>query len=108
MKIHSFRFNLHELGGAVGDLGVLLPLTIALITLNHMNATSVFLVVGLAYIASGLFYRLPVPVQPLKAVAAIAIAGGLSASVISASGLLMAVFLLLMAGTGIQSTILLL
>lgn len=100
MKINSFRFNLQELGGAVGDLGVLLPLTIALITLNHMNATSVFLVVGLAYIASGLFYRLPVPVQPLKAVAAIAIAGGLSASVISASGLLMAVFLLLMAGTG--------
>ena len=100
MKINSFRFNLHELGGAVGDLGVLLPLTIALITLNHMNATSVFLVVGLAYIVAGLFYRLPMPVQPLKAVAAIAIAGGLSPGVISASGLLMAVFLLLMAGTG--------
>jgi len=100
MKINSFRFNIHELGGALGDLGVLLPLTIALITLNHMNATSVFLVVGLAYIISGVFYRLPVPVQPLKAVAAIAIAGGLSSSVISASGLIMAVFLLLMATTG--------
>ena len=95
----SFRFNLFELGGAVGDLGTLLPLTIALITLNHMNATSVFLVMGLAYIATGLFYRLPVPVQPLKAVAAIAIAGGLSASVISASGLVMAAFLLLLAWT---------
>ncbi len=100
MKSNSFRFNLHELGGALGDLGVLLPLTVALITLNHMNATSVFLVVGLAYIIAGLFYRLPMPVQPLKAVAAIAIAGGLSPSVISASGLLMAAFLLLMAGTG--------
>lgn len=100
MKSNSFRFNLYELGGALGDLGVLLPLTVALITLNHMDATSVFLVVGLAYIIAGVFYRLPVPVQPLKAVAAIAIAGGLSPTVISASGLLMAVFLLLMAATG--------
>jgi SulP family sulfate permease len=100
MQIKSFRYNLQELGGALGDLGVLLPLTIALITLNHMNATSVFLVIGLAYIIAGVFYRLPVPVQPFKAVAAIAIAGGLSPSVISASGLLMAVILLLIAWTG--------
>jgi SulP family sulfate permease len=100
MQVKSFRFNIQELGGALGDLGVLLPLTVALITLNHMNATSVFLVVGLAYIVVGAFYRLPVPVQPLKAVAAIAIAGGLSPNIISASGLVMAVFLLLMAGTG--------
>jgi len=64
-----------------------------------MNATSVLLVVGLAYIISGVFYRLPIPVQPLKAVAAIAIAGGLSPGIISASGLIMAAFLLLMAGT---------
>ncbi|MBI2328492.1 MAG: sulfate permease, partial [Chloroflexi bacterium] len=105
MKIHYFRFNLHELGGALGDLGVLLPLTVALITLNRMNATSVFLMVGLAYIIAGVFYRLPVPVQPLKAVAAIAIAGGLSPSIISASGLVMAIFLLLLAGTGAISLI---
>ncbi len=105
MKSNSFRYNLQELGGALGDLGVLLPLTIALITLNHMSATSVLLVVGLAYIAAGLFYRLPIPVQPLKAVAAIAIAGGLSPSVISASGLIMATFLLLMAGTGAVSKV---
>ncbi len=89
----------------MGDLGTLLPLAVALITQNHMNATSVFLVVGLAYIIAGLFYRLPVPVQPLKAVAAIAIVGGLSPSVISASALLMAAFLLLMAGTGAISQV---
>src|SRR3972149_2888680 len=91
-----FRFNLFELGGALGDLGTLLPLTVALITFNQMSATSVFLMVGLAYILSGLFYRLPMPVQPLKAVAAIAIANGLSASVISASGVIMAALLLLL------------
>ncbi|MBI4303130.1 MAG: sulfate permease [Chloroflexi bacterium] len=105
MKIGSFRFNLQELGGALGDVGTLLPLVVALITINRMSATSVFLLVGMAYLIAGLFYRLPVPVQPLKAVAAIAIAGGLSASVISASGLLMGAFLLLMAGTGAVSLV---
>ena len=97
---NGFRFNLFELGGALGDLGTLLPLAIALITLNGMSTTSVFLVVGLSYVTAGLFYRLPMPVQPLKAVAAIAIAGGLSASVVSASGLVMAVVLLLLSITG--------
>ncbi|MDO8687959.1 MAG: putative sulfate/molybdate transporter [Dehalococcoidales bacterium] len=101
MPLKSFRFNKWELGGALGDLGTLLPLMVALITLNHMNPTSVFLVVGLTYALSGLFYRLPIPVQPLKAVAAIAIAAGLSASVVSASGLIMGVFLLLLAVTGL-------
>lgn len=96
----SFRFDLFEIGGAMGDLGTLLPLTVALITLNGLNATSAFLVVGIAYLASGFVYRLPVPVQPLKAVAAIAIASGLSASVISASGLVMAAILLLLLSTG--------
>ena len=93
------------MGGALGDLGTLLPLMVALITLNHMNPTSVFLVVGLTYALCGLFYRLPIPVQPLKAVAAIAIAAGLSASVISASGLIMASFLLLLAITGLINPI---
>ncbi len=104
-RADSFRFNLPELGGALGDLGTLLPITVALITLNHMNATSVFLVVGLVYVITGFFYRLPVPVQPLKAVAAIAIAGGLSATIISASGLLMGVLLLILAGTGLINLI---
>jgi len=87
------------MAGALGDLGTLLPLAVALITLNRMNPTSVFLVVGLSYVFSGLFFRLPMPVQPLKAVAAIAIVAGLSASVISASGLIMSALLLLLAAT---------
>ena len=105
MQLKSFKFNKWELGGALGDLGTLLPLMVALITLNHMNPTGVFLVVGLTYAFSALFYRLPVPVQPLKAVAAIAIAAGLSASVVSASGLIMAVFLLVLAVTGLINPI---
>jgi SulP family sulfate permease len=105
LKLIPFKFDRWELAGAFGDLGTLLPLAVALITLNHMNATSVFLVVGLTYALSGLFYRLPMPVQPLKAVAAIAITAGLSASVVSASGIIMGVLLLALAITGLINPI---
>jgi SulP family sulfate permease len=105
MQVKSFRFTLWELGGAFGDLGTLLPLLVALILVNNVSSTSAFLIVGLAYILAGLYYRVPISVQPLKAVAAIAIAAGLSANVIAASGLLMAGLLLFLAATGTISII---
>ena len=98
--LQSFRFDWKELGGALGDLGVLLPLLVALITLNGLSATSVFVGVGLAYILAGVYYRIPIPVQPLKAMSAVAIAQGLSGSVIAAGGWWMAAILLLLAVTG--------
>lgn len=97
----AFRFDRWELGGALGDVGVLLPLAIALITLNGLNPTAVFLAVGVAYVSAGLYYRLPVPVQPLKAASALALALGLGAPVMAAAGFLMGAILLLVAGTGL-------
>lgn len=105
MKINSFRFNLQELGGALGDLGTLLPLMVALILVNGLNPTSVLIGVGLFYITSGLYYRVPTPVQPLKAVSAIAISLGLTASVIGAAGLLMGAILLLLSLTNLISVV---
>ena len=77
MRNNSFRFSLQELGGALGDLGTLVPLVVALVLVNGLNATSVLVGVGVFYIVSGIYFRLPMPVQPLKAVAAIAISLGL-------------------------------
>jgi SulP family sulfate permease len=71
----------------------------ALVIMNKMNATAVLLAAGLLYIAAGLYFRVPVPVQPFKAVAAIAIALGLAQPVISASGIIMGVLLALIALT---------
>jgi SulP family sulfate permease len=99
-QLPSFRFSWRELGGALGDLGVLLPLLVALITLNGLSVTGVFIGVGLAYILAGVYYRIPIPVQPLKAMSAVAIAQGLSGSVIAAGGWWMAAILLLLAITG--------
>lgn len=94
-----FRLTWGEVSGALGDLGVFLPMAAALITVNGLSATGVFFGVGLAYILTGLVYRLPLPVQPLKAVAAIAIAQGLSAGTVTAAGWWMGLLLLVFAVT---------
>jgi SulP family sulfate permease len=54
-----------------------------LITINGKNPTSLFLSAGIMYIAAGLYFRLPIPVQPLKATSAIAIAIGADSGTIS-------------------------
>ncbi len=105
MRNNAFRFSLQELGGALGDLGTLLPLMVALILINGLNATSVLVGVGVFYIVSGIYFRLPMPVQPLKVVAAIAISLGLSASVIGAAGLLMGAILLLLSLTNLITVV---
>ena len=79
-----------EVAGAVADLGVLVPIVVALILVNELSASAVLLPAGLLYVAAGWFYRLPIPVQPLKAFGAIAIAQGLGADAIAAGSLLMA------------------
>jgi hypothetical protein len=87
-------FDRQELAGAVADLGVLVPIAVALIVQNGLSPTAVLLPAGMLYVAAGLLYRVPVPVQPLKAFGAIAIAQGLGSSEIAAGALLMgAVFI---------------
>ncbi len=90
----KFRFTLGELSGALADLGVLLPLILAMVTLNGMSASSALLVIGFAYLLNALSYRLPIPVQPLKSLAATALALGLSAQVVNAGAWWMAVIFL--------------
>jgi len=89
-----------EISGAFADLGVLIPLEAALIAVNGLNPTSTLLGVGIVYIAAGWYFRLPMPVQPLKALAAIAIARELSPDVIAAGALLMSLSLVVLAVSG--------
>jgi len=58
----TFIFNRVEF--ALGDLGTLLPIAIAMIVLNGLNATNVMVTIGLFYIAAGLYYKVPVLVLP--------------------------------------------
>ncbi|HEV2712819.1 MAG TPA: putative sulfate/molybdate transporter [Gaiellaceae bacterium] len=85
------RFDRRELAGAVADLGVLVPIAVALIVSNGLSATAVLLPAGLLYLTAAFVYGLPIPVQPLKAFGAIAIANGLGSDEIAAGALLMGV-----------------
>lgn len=99
----AFRFDRVELAGSFGDLGTLLPIVVAMILINRLSPTLVFLSFGLFYLVTGYFYRLPVPVQPLKAVGAIAIAypAQITESVIGAAGVIFGALLLFLALTGL-------
>ncbi len=90
-----------DVAGAFGDMGILFPIAIALISLNHMNPTAVFFTAGLAYVLAGAYFRIPISVQPFKAVAAIALALQLPPSSIASAGLLMGVLLALIGITNL-------
>ena len=81
---------LRELSAGLGDTGLLIPIAVALIATNGLDATAVFAGVGLTYMGTALYFGVPVPVQPLKAFAAASIALGLDAETIAAGALLMA------------------
>ena len=80
-----------EAAGAVADLGVFAPLAVALVVGNGMSATAALLPAGLLYLLAAWVYRLPVGVQPLKALAAVAIANGLPPETIGAAALWMGI-----------------
>ena len=82
---------IRETAGAVADLGVLIPIAVALIVLNGLSATAVLLPAAFLYFVVARTYALPIAVQPLKAFGAIAIAAGAGSDVIAAGSLLMGV-----------------
>ena len=90
-----------ELSGAVADLGVLVPIAVALIVKNGLSPTAVLLPAGLLYVTVAVVYRLPIAVQPLKALGAIAIAKGLGADEIAAAALIMGATFVVLGTTGL-------
>lgn len=81
------RFTLDEWAGAFGDIGTDLPLLAGMLLASRMPPGQVLLVFGACQIFSGLVHRIPMPVQPLKVVAALVIAQGLTGEVIAGAGL---------------------
>jgi sulfate permease, SulP family len=95
------KIDRRELAGAVADIGVLVPIAVALIVKNGLSPTAVLLPAGLLYVAAAGVYRLPIPVQPLKAFGAIAIAQGFGTDEIAAGALLMGVIFVVLGASGL-------
>lgn len=103
MQVGSYKFDRVEFAGSLGDLGTLIPLSVALMVITGLSVTSVLLAVGLFYIITGLYYKLPIPVQPLKVVAAVAIAypAKITLPIMAATGIVFGLVLLILALTGL-------
>lgn len=91
---------LGDVSGAFADLGTFLPLVIGVLAVKHFSPTSVLIGFGCFALATAMIYRRPVPVQPMKAIAAVVIATGLSAETVAAAGIMLGVVLLVLALTG--------
>jgi len=91
-----------EFAGAFGDLGTLIPFVVGYITLNKMDPVGILVAFGIFKIFVGLYFRTPVPIQPMKAIGGMAIAhaGTITHGMIWASGIFTGVFWLLMGITG--------
>jgi sulfate permease, SulP family len=95
------RPSVGDLSGAVADLGVLVPLAAALVLVNGLHPGSVLLAAGVLVLASGLVFRVPFPVQPLKALTALAVAQSMAPEAIHAAGLQIGAILVLLSVTGL-------
>lgn len=82
---------LGDLGGAFGDLGTLLPFAAGVIALGLCHPFGLFVATGLGYLLVAVVYRLPIAVQPMKAVGAILLASGTDPGTLAAAGLILGV-----------------
>ncbi len=94
------RYNAMEWAGAFGDIGTLIPFVVAYITILGIDPLGLLFMFGVSKIAAGLFYKTPVPIQPMKAIGAAAVAGGITPAALFASGLTTGLFWLLIGLTG--------
>ena len=102
MKRGPYEFNLRELAGSLGDLGTFIPLAIGYISICKVNPAGLLVMMGLANIVTGLVYRLPMPIQPMKVLAVVAIAQSWSPSMVYASAFAMGVVWLLLSVTNVM------
>ena len=97
----NIRFDRNEFSGSFGDIGTDLPLIVGMIMVTGIDSASTFIIYGILQIASGLYYGIPMAVQPLKAVATLVIAGNIAGSVIYGGGLAIGIIMLFLTITGL-------
>jgi xanthine/uracil/vitamin C permease (AzgA family) len=86
----SNRYDRLECAGAFGDLGTLIPFLVAYITLVKVDPFGILFAFGVCMVVAGFYYRTPFPVQPMKAIGAVATTQAAQTYTITASTLYVA------------------
>ncbi len=104
-ELSRFEIGVGEITGAIGDSITVIPLVVALGLLTP--ASLPHLLVGFAVFQAvwGIVYGVPLSVEPMKALAGLAIAGGITYGDLVAAGLLAGALLLLAGRIGVLSRI---
>jgi hypothetical protein len=97
----GIRFDRNELAGAFGDIGTDLPLIVGMALAAQLDGASVLILFGVMQILTALRYRIPMPVQPLKAMATLVISQKLGGPVLYGAGLAVGVTMLVLSVTGL-------
>ena len=75
-----WRWNREEIAGALGDLGTFLPLLVAMSAQCGLSFPAALFFAGVFNVVTAFTFGIPMAVQPMKAIAAIALAEGLGAA----------------------------
>jgi hypothetical protein len=86
--------------GAIGDSVTVLPIVVAIAALTDLSLAHLLLGFAAFQVVWGVHYGLPVSVEPMKALAALVVAGTLTTGELAAAGLLAGVALLVVGSTG--------
>ena len=97
----NVRFDRNELAGAFGDIGTDFPLIAGMILASGLHPASVLIMFGAMQVLTGLLYGLPMPVQPLKAMAVIVITQRLAPEILYGGGLAIGILMLVLAASGL-------
>lgn len=95
------RLNRNEIAGSLGDLGTFLPLLVAMAAVNGLDFAAALFFAGLFNIITGLTFSIPMAVQPMKAIAAVALTEGLTVPQILAAGATVSLVILVLGVTGL-------
>jgi hypothetical protein len=94
------QFNRNEFSGAFGDIGTDLPLIVGMLLATSLEMSNTLIVFGVLQLLTAIAYGIPMPVQPLKAVALIVITQKVSSEIVFGGGLAIGVIMLILTLTG--------
>src|SRR5256885_16903935 len=100
-NLRRARFDRHEIAGSLGDMGTFLPLLVGMTAHNGLDFASALFFAGLFNVVTGLAFAIPMAVQPMKAIAAVALTEGLTVPQILAAGATVSLIILVLGITGL-------